>query len=201
MFIKDDMSAANSHQQGKWANFDSMVRLASSTNGFSCGIDSSTADINNISLSVYHKLESLFMFQIKAYVRKQGFYADNKVDFRSNYPNLGAFYKDNIDAAGPFPEIVQVCYGGIFAASYPNIKKVDSIVWRKLEKVLSRGNSIEEGHLMERSWGAILATPLEPFQVEAMINYADDSSTFQVGRGFLAQAYSGVLQRHRSRGL
>lgn len=61
---------------------------------------------------------------------------------------------------GPFPNVVHVCYGGVFAASVSNIKKTKSSVWNTVENILSRGDNIQEGHYMERSWGMLLSTPL-----------------------------------------
>jgi hypothetical protein len=46
--------------------------------------------------------------------------------------------------------VIQVCYGGIFAASTSSIFKQDMDVWRALEKALERGNNIQEGHYAER---------------------------------------------------
>jgi hypothetical protein len=41
-----------------------------------------------------------------------------------------------------------------------------------IEDTLNRGDNIEEGHFMERSWAASLASPLEKFQIEALKNYS-----------------------------
>ena len=46
-------------------------------------------------------------------------------------------------------------------------------VWKGVEKSLSRGNNIQEGHYAERSWASLLATPLQPFQVEALVDKSD----------------------------
>eukprot|EP00957_Ditylum_brightwellii_P197116 15017760-Ditylum_brightwellii.AAC.1 len=35
-----------------------------------------------------------------------------------------------------------------------------------------RGDNIQEGHFAERSWGPLLATPLKPFQIEALRNHS-----------------------------
>ena len=65
-----------------------------------------------------------------------------------------------------------MCYGGIFAASVENIYKQDMKMWMKLEISLARGDNIEEGHFVERSWAALLSTPLELLQIEALQNYS-----------------------------
>lgn len=177
IFLKDTaMNATDLHQPGRWNNFESMVREASSTNGFSCGVEPTKR------LSTYHKASHLFTFNLEIYDHKKELYEGNGnvVSFKSIYEKLGVFYKSVISSGGRdpadttisyYPELVQACYGGVFAASYSNIKKVDHSTWKRIEKALSRGSNIEEGHFMERLWGLLLATPLQPFQVEAMNNY------------------------------
>ncbi len=180
IFLKDDMSTENLHQPGHWSNLERMVREASSTNGFSCGV------VPIKRFSVYHKVSAWFNFVMKSYDHKKELYKHDGVSFKSIYQNLGDFYKSVISSAGggdpdtsiSFPELVQVCYGGVFAASYSNIKKVDHSTWERIELALSRGNNIEEGHFMERSWGSLLATPLQPFQIEAMKNYTQRYAKF-----------------------
>ena len=178
VFLKDDMSAANLHQPGKWNDFGSMVRLASTTNGFACGIDNAgltrlwvRGRMKHFFISAYHEVKTLFKFNIDKYERNAKGYASDGVEFKSVYANVGSFY-DSL-GAGPLPEIVQVCYGGAFAASVSNIKKRDMPIWKALEKTLSRGNNIAEGHYAERSWAYLLSTPLQPFQVEALRNHSD----------------------------
>ncbi len=127
-----------------------------------------------------------------SYDLKKELYKGDRVTFKSIYKNLGVFYKSVISSGGgdpadttiSYPELVQVCYGGVFAASYLNIKMVDHSTWKRIEEALSRGNNVEEGHFMERSWGSLLATPLQHFQVEALLNY-----TQLFGKGF-----SGALK-------
>ena len=171
VFLKDDMSAANLHQPGKWNDFGSMVRVASTTNGFACGIV--PAGLNRMGASAYHDLKSLFTFTIVNHGRNAKGYTSDGVGFKSVYANLGSFYDYLGAPAGPLPEIVQVCYGGIFAASVSNIKKRDMSIWKRIEESLSRGDNIQEGHYAERSWGYLLSTPLQPFQVEALRTHSN----------------------------
>ena len=63
---------------------------------------------------------------------------------------------------GPFDldnTYVPICYGGMFLSSIRSI--VDSPVqdWAPIVDSLSRGDNIEEGHYMERSWAALLSRP------------------------------------------
>ena len=62
-----------------------------------------------------------------------------------NRKKVGDFY-NSIPVHQTPPEFVQVCYVGVFAASVPSIKKRDMAFWAHIERVLSRGDNIEEGH-------------------------------------------------------
>ena len=174
VFLKDDISAKNLHQSGRWNDFESLLRLASSDNGFACGIIPETVDFgaNHFFLSAYHDTKKLFDFSMGAYMRNlKGYATDEAGLFKSQHENLGSWYATL--GAGASPELVQVCYGGVFAASVSNIKRRNTSVWKGVEKSLSRGNNIQEGHYAERSWASLLATPLQPFQVEALVDKSD----------------------------
>ena len=194
-FLKDDMSSDNKHQIGQWNDFETMLSLASSSNGFSCGIGKLNSA--KYSYSAYHHTMSLFGFRLEEYNRDMKGYGDDISEFNSNrYTSLGSFYRSL--RSGPYPELVQVCYGGVFAASYPNIKKVDPSIWEKVQKVLSRGNNILEGHYMERSWGSLLATPdLQPFQIEAIKNYTERYPKFSNVSKIRASPLTGSLRRDK----
>lgn len=182
VFLKDDKSDENLHQPGRWVDFASMIRIASSANGFACGIDVETAGGRKCSYSAYHDTAILSGFAMKQYQRKldRG-YQPTGADFESGFVNLRAFFETMTDGRA-LPELAQVCYGGVFAASYASIRRVDARVWRRVEFSLSRANSIEEGHHMERCWGLLLATPLRRFQVEALRDFANGHFTMLTGR-------------------
>ena len=180
MFLKDDMSQDNLHQGARWNSFASMVRIAASSNGFACGVDLSEDTEPSYSYSAYHNPSGMFQVAFKSYTRNQKDYVSDGIDFASGkYENLGVFYK-HLDA-GPLPELVQVCYGGVFAASVENIKKTDISIWKKAEESLSRGDNIQEGHYMERLWGPLLSTPLETYQIQALKEYSHDIDNIYVG--------------------
>ena len=147
VFLKDNQIL---HQgTGKQNNFESMVRLASSSNGFACGVlpTSIQVDGDKVFISAYHEVKKLFEFTLGRY--RKGENTQSEVEsFESVYRNIGVLY--NSLGAGLLPaEVVQVCYGGIFAASVPNIKNIDWPIWEKVEQMLSRGDNIQEGHYME----------------------------------------------------
>eukprot|EP00984_Skeletonema_dohrnii_P030580 scaffold22177_cov90-Skeletonema_dohrnii-CCMP3373.AAC.2 len=164
VFLKDTVEDPV-HQGAHFirSDFNSLVRVSSSVNGFACGLHTDGP------ISAYHDASSLFQFTMGSYNRTGVYkkYADD-IPFESpSYNNLGEFY-NSLNATTSSPQIVQACYGGIFAASTANIFKQDMKVWKALEKSLERGDNIQEGHYTERLWGVLLATPLESFQVEAL---------------------------------
>ena len=168
LFLKDDMSTENLHQgdqmEKSWNDVESMLQVSFSANGFSCG----TVISKSSRRSAYHKLGRLFKFKMKVYTSNKKVYADHGDDapFNSDITDLGSFI--NIIDPGPLPELVQVCYGGSFAASVSNIRKTKSSTWETAEKILSRGDNIVEGHFMERSWGMLLSTHLQQFQIDGL---------------------------------
>jgi len=154
----------------------SLVRVASSSNGFSCGL-------SNDVVSTYHDLDTLLNFNLNHYENGEDEYKTKRdgITFLSEYKNLGEFYSAlNIKTS---QDLVQVCYGGIFSASSKNILKQDMIVWKKLESLLMRGDNIQEGHYAERSWGLLLASPLalEQFQNEAVRKHSSSISDQEEG--------------------
>ena len=59
-------------------------------------------------------------------------------------------------------EIVPVCYGGSFTVTGENMRRVTKQQYSTLKKSLERGDNIQEGHFMERSWALLLTR--EPSQ-------------------------------------
>ena len=178
VFLKDS-ATDNIHQGGEFRRLDlmSMVRLASSENGFGCGLGVVHRDT-----SAYHDTATLSQFNLGLYQKGEVDYDKIKTDkekngtvpFASVYENLGAFYQSL-----PIPEeesteddVTPVCYGGIFSASTANIYKREMSVWKSLRTKLERGDNIQEGHYAERIWARLLSTPLKPYQGLALKNYA-----------------------------
>ena len=141
--------------------------MASSSNGFACGIS-----LVEKSWSAYHDKGDLFTWTLKEYEKGvEDYHTGDGVPFESEtVSSVGDFYTSL--NANPLPDLVQVCYQGMFAASTANIFKQDAHVWKAMEKSLSRGDNVEEGHYAERLWGALLATPLQAFQIEALRQFS-----------------------------
>lgn len=57
---------------------------------------------------------------------------------------------------------VQVCYGGSFACTADRARAHSRDTYRRLELMLQRADNLEEGHMMERLWAALLAPPMDP---------------------------------------
>lgn len=172
VFLKDNRYM---HQSGHWNDFGTMVGMAGSHQGFSCGLIPymiMSKDDKLLLISSYHDTTKLFTFTMDEYVEPEtGFYEGDGTQFKAKFANVGEFYRSlNV---GEILDTVQVCYAGVFAASVTNIMHVDMSVWNQLEALLSRGNSIEEGHFMERSWANLLSSPLKTLEIEALREFAD----------------------------
>lgn len=174
VFLKDDISAGNLHQDGTWNSFSDMIQIASSERGFACGIKPSYVDSgpNRYFVSAYHEYETLKDFSMSSYSRNIKGYADDTVHFLSGFKNIDEWFRSMPGSPEP-QEIVQVCYGGVFASSVTNIRSQEPDLWAAITRSLSRGNNIQEGHFAERSWARLLSTPLLPVQLKALAENAD----------------------------
>ena len=166
VFLKDaDRIAANIHQPGAYRSLNEMLRIASQ-NGFACGMEPTKPGWNvkqPTLISAYHDTMILQTFLLNKYSRwNKSLRWKNKAEttkgFKSKYQNLGDFHKQ-LQIEIP-DTIVQVCYGGSFAVTRETIKNTPVDLWARLEQSLSRGDNIEEGHFVERTWAALLAPPL-----------------------------------------
>lgn len=187
VFLKDDMSPANIKKIGReWSGLDAMIRTALSENGFACG--SFSLDKN---ISAYAYRDQLFGYRIRWYNPKlhaaKG-YNGTGSEFRGKFTNVGEFY-NSIPGHQTLPKFVQTCFGGVFAASVPSVMKRDMAFWAHIERVLSRGDNIEEGHYAERTWASFFAKPLEPYHVEGLEKYYTGTESVK-GKGLY-----GILLR------
>mmetsp|Transcript_3117 Transcript_3117/g.4278 ORF Transcript_3117/g.4278 Transcript_3117/m.4278 type:complete len:696 (-) Transcript_3117:494-2581(-) len=95
---------------------------------------------------------------------------------------------------------VQVCYGGTFAVDIDQILKVDEVLFERLVTILSRGNNIEEGHYVERSWAGILAPPITPEERLALLTFSNAKVTEMPGVfGAMARTWVGRHPRDVSK--
>lgn len=182
VFLKDNI---NNHQPPHvWSTFDDLVTYAASSRGFGCLLVPGKSGRLRF-YSAYHNSTYLHYFEMSNYNNNEGYTPEgsNETEFKSRYINLGHMMTSLNIKTQP---IVQVCYGGLFSASVSNIKKTNETIWKDVEKALSRGDSIEEGHFIERYWGNLLSTPLTEFETRVILNHADTVLTESF-------CYSGAL--------
>ncbi len=87
-------------------------------------------------MSAYHDVKTLLEQEMKGYDKgEQDYKNGDGVPFLSRYKTLGDFYKA-LNFSPPPYSLVQVCYGGIFAARSKNVLQQDMTLWRTLRKTL-----------------------------------------------------------------
>jgi len=169
MFIKDTPRTKNYFHFGQHERYRTIKEMMQIVSGgeFICGIKP------QCKISNFHDTGVLYEFIIGSYVRKMdrtiGYRdADTQVGFNPyGYSNLRDFHERALNWTFPNEQVTEVCYGGTFAvpawriiflAKEPRVRQV----MMNLEDILSRNNttSIEE-HFTERTWGGLLANPLE----------------------------------------
>jgi len=136
-----------SHTGFLYRSMQDMVRIAVA-NGFSCGYQRSDF--------YFHDTVKIRDFAMNDY---------KKENIKSSYANMGE-YLDAMGAELPSP-ILPVCYGGNFAAKATQIWTKRNIL-KKIEQSLTRGDSIEEGHFVERMWAGLLSRPLDSDEIDVL---------------------------------
>ena len=134
------------------------IVAAGSSKGFACLLEPTNG------LSMYHSTEVLSSFRMKNHKRIGGSVISDAAPFRSNYSNLGEWLSA-LNLSQPFPYSA-VCFSGVYAVLESRIAAVPRDVWRRMERSLSRGNNIEEGHFAERTWAGLLSQPLTQRELE-----------------------------------
>ena len=158
IFLKDSRFI---HQDGDLRSLKEMIDIAY-MNGFACGLTCP------YQMSVFHKTSVLRRFAIDTHRN-----TPDKKRFKSNYKNMGAWI-DALNIASHVPDpFTPVCYSGIFAVRTDHIVQYERSFWDALEKSLSRGNSIEEGHFMERLWSTLFSNRLKDYEVQGIQDYME----------------------------
>ena len=85
--------------------------------------------------------------------------------------------------------LTPVCYGGIFAVKRSQIAQVPRQIWRNMERSLSRGDNIEEGHFAERTWAGLLHPRLSLEVMDLLIGVSRD--VFHVHEGMRGALMEG----------
>lgn len=88
---------------------------------------------------------------------------------------------------------VPVCYGGSFATTAARVHTISQRSFSRLETLLGRGDTIEEGHFAERLWAATLQ---QPMPADEQLRIASGAGhNFALVNGMLGISYTGSLKR------
>jgi len=170
IFLKDNQD--NSHFPHFTKTISNLVHGASGL-GFAC--QATVIGWDTFDLSAYASTEELLKAQFPYYERntRNLNYGNSTsiIAFKSRHKSLEDWLK--FIGVVNVPEVVQVCYGGNFAVRASNLKLHNLTLWGKLEASLSRGDSIEEGHFAERSWGMLIADLLGREQMESLTKFSN----------------------------
>ena len=112
-------------------------------------------NVSYLGTSLHYK-PMLEKFGLREYSRLER--DDNSNFLSKDYSSLGEWAKA-LGLVFPDSEYVNVCYGGNFLFQKRGILTQSADAWANMEKSLSRGNNIQEGHFAERSWASLVAPP------------------------------------------
>ena len=158
-------------------------------------------------LSIWYAREELWKFRLPYYVSAEEYrrlapYERRKqagVDAtwrKPKPPSMCAFIKGALDEnelrALVGRQLVPVCYGGVFLVQRSMIWQYQQDTWRNFEGALSRANSIEEGHFMERLWATLLTPKLSSTHEEQILSTSAKMSTYG---DLLGESYLGSLKK------
>ncbi len=171
IFMKDNVMI---HTTVTLRSMETMLNIASA-DGFACALEPIRRK------SFFHMTDALGNFYMDDYTgvigrknRPEGNPNDRKVVFKSQYQNMAGWLHD-MGILQPRP-LVPVCYGGIFAVTKSQISQVPQEIWRNLERSLSRGDNIEEGHFAERTWAGLLYPQVSMEEMNLLIALSDHVS-------------------------
>jgi hypothetical protein len=168
VFLKDNRETANA-LGARWRSLADMMTIQKFHN-FACGLD--FRFFNKLYVSQYHYQLYLHKFNLTEHEVHEDRYANisshpSRITFKSEFQSLKDWFRI---LRIQFPQaFIPVCYGGSFMTSMSTIRKVKVSIWEKMLRLLSRGDNIEEGHYMERTWAAILSQPISSCVVEKII--------------------------------
>lgn len=153
VFLKDTREI---HQPGLRRSLHDIVHMARGPQRFACGIiPRAPTNFKYVDISAWHDTSVLRSFRLKQHTHDIYNATPSGVTFQYPFGNLGAWATLlGIELARN--EVVPVCYGGNFASTGSQLLSYSQSFWFKLEKSLTRGDSIEEAHFMERLWAHLL---------------------------------------------
>jgi hypothetical protein len=156
VFLKD-----NQYHQDYFRTFDELFTYTTEE-GFGC-VEKPVCDCDNVQCNdrhdiplMLHNQTLLDNYSMNSHTRLD---RDKKrVDpFKSKEYSILKDWKDAMNFVVPRSDAVPVCYGGMFAAKKKQLLNQPIEAWQNMDKSLSRGDNIIEGHFAERMWAALLS--------------------------------------------
>ena len=158
-------------------------------------------NVSHFALEVHYK-PYIEQFSIPQYNRLE---RDKYSAFKGKkYRSLGK-WKDALGLVFPNSEYINVCYGGNFLVQKRGMLSQSLDAWKNMERSLSRGNNIEEGHFAERSWASIVAPPLHDLPWDVVTQKVKPFATYWLnnvfgshGRVYMSKEsflYDGLVQQ------
>ncbi|OUS41723.1 hypothetical protein BE221DRAFT_196608 [Ostreococcus tauri] len=153
VFLKDTRVI---HQPGYRRGLREMIDIARGSARFSCGmVPRATAGFKYSNISIWHRTDVLSKFRLQHYhdVYEREYRSPGNFRFPDgNFVTWSESLRIDLRSSVVTP----VCYGGVFATLGAQITARGHNFWYKIAQSLTRGDSIEEGHFMERLWAHVL---------------------------------------------
>lgn len=203
LFVKDSYQEYLTNELQQYLRSISEVFYDLKNHSFACALKPA------FDLSIWHAREELWKFRLPYYDSAEDYKRLPPIERRKQAgldstwrnprsPSMCTFLKETLNRnelqALVGRQVVPVCYGGIFVAQRKMIWQYQQNTWRNFEGALSRANSIEEGHFMERLWAMLLTSQLPSTLEEQIISTSAKMS--RLGDLF-GESYLGSLQKCR----
>jgi len=166
---------------------ESLVRIASSPQGFACGVKQrgngytpSRRPLREYILnSAYAFTPKLAEFKMGAYGRLQyGNVTVKRANFKNGRVTPMKKWLEAMSIKLPL-NLTALCLGGSFAVTRYQIYRHSLQMYENIEQSLTRGDNIIESHYAERTWAGLFSEPLTRYQMEALYAYQTTISNNQ----------------------
>ncbi|CAJ1954696.1 unnamed protein product [Cylindrotheca closterium] len=176
VFTKDNDNM-NRDIVSRHRSFEEMVTIAQST-GFACQEEqlwgySPDHYFKICQPSAYMNWTAMAPYSRDTYVRLP---RDDASEFPSRNGKTLKDYILKLNIPAPESDIAPMCFGGNFLFNAKYLRQHPKELWERLEKSLSRGNNIAEGHYAERLWAHLLSPPLSHAKVQEILKQHDSAA-------------------------
>ena len=155
LFMKDTTEV---HQPAQQVPYQDIIKVALGPYKFACGLRPfAGAQSRFRGLSIWHNVSLLSQFNLQRHTHDAYKSSSDRHDFHAGI-NKGEWLQNSL-GVNLDTDIIPVCYGGVFATKISQILTYSPAFWSNVEQKLSRGDNIEEGHFMERTWAHMFLQP------------------------------------------